>query len=166
MCRTNDGRERPVHPDRAFERLVWSNPEVCNNCFQRCKRVTRVHGQGVDAATSRTYHDRTEHGVVGYDEVAHDDHGALRTYVPRTTCADCGSVGLLNQRETLSKRAMLDLVEPLVARLEEEGVDVDAEATRRLIDRLKSESAVQGHDREIFEAAVAFGVRWASRGDE
>lgn len=154
-----------MSPDRVFERFVWSNPEICNNCFQQCKRVTAVDGSDDQGGARRTYHDRTEHGVVGYDDVAHDEHGALHTYVARTTCADCGSVGLLNQRETLSKRAMIDLVDPLAARLEEQDVAVDAEATRRLIARLKSESAVQGRDREIFEGAVAFGVRWARRGD-
>lgn len=53
MSSTTPDPERPVPPDSVFERLVWTNPEVCNNCFQRCRRVTTVEGEEGDASRRR-----------------------------------------------------------------------------------------------------------------
>lgn len=44
--------DRPDHvsPQRAFDRLIWTNPEICNGCFERVKDVAEltISGGAVD----------------------------------------------------------------------------------------------------------------------
>lgn len=153
--------EAPVRPDRAFERYVWQNHEICNNCFVRCQityEATRERGVAVE--TVRETH-RTPDGTLAQEAFDHDDYGALRTHEPRTTCAECGSVRLLTQRDTYSKAEMVTLAGRIANRLIEQDIACHIDATKRLAGRAKSKCDVQGRDREIFERAVAFGIQQA-----
>lgn len=156
--------DRP-DPDHPFTTAVWDDPEVCNHCFRRCKRITRAsyRSKGTGTVHPVEHHDRTPDGTLGIDERDRGHSGRIREPLPRTTCSHCGSVRLLAQRETLSLDQALDRVPELVARLDEAGHDTSEEAAFAVIREFKSRQALQGLDREMFEMAVEKAIEWAGR---
>ncbi|WP_161972942.1 HNH endonuclease [Halostella pelagica] len=78
-----------------------------------------------------------------------------------SVCPDCSSPNGWAPDDTLSRREMLSRARPLVERLREQGIAVDAEVVRHTVRKLKSRSDLQGLDSEIFARAVKLGVRHA-----
>jgi len=147
----------PVNPADAFEQLLWANPEVCSNCFTRCRDI-RDHGRPVGARGDVTYPShtstRTPDGIQGRDVTTHDDHGAIKTHQARTTCANCGSVGLLATDDSLSREEAVGRIDTIADRLEEDGWQVDRDRARSYVSVNKRAEALTNLDWEIFAAAV------------
>ncbi|PSP80183.1 hypothetical protein BRC81_03045 [Halobacteriales archaeon QS_1_68_20] len=155
MSATRTSQQERVPADQRFREVLWENPEVCSNCFRRCKEVETLHPPewgGGNYPTER--HERTADGELGRDVETHDRHGALRTYPPRTTCGNCGSVRLLADHDSLSLEAAVGLVEPIADRLEEAGYEVDRQLMRKWVRVHKRTEAFTNYDREIFASAV------------
>ena len=155
--------QRQIKPQRAFERYLWTNPEVCSGCFTRVREVDEVdYG---NTRHPRPYVDvkTTAQGTYGYDTVTPPATVVSRTpqHVPRIVCLDCGSVGALADDETLSKDESLSRVPAMHERLAEEGIDSNIEAMYTLVRKAKSNPNVVSKDREIFENAVALGIKHA-----
>lgn len=152
-----------VNAARAFERHVWQNPEICNNCFSRCKQIytdshaTSLAGDGADVEE----HYRTDAGSIGYDAEDIDEYGARRIHRPKTTCENCGSVRLLAHEDTLSQREVLERVDDLAARLVEQDISVNVDVLRRAVRQLKSHEALAGRDRDIFGRATKLAIQYA-----
>lgn len=150
-----------ANPDKAFERYVWTDPGVCNNCFRRCKEIHEAEREvGIAVETVQESY-RTPEGELAQDSFEQDEYGAIQTHEPRTTCSTCGSIGLLCQRDTYSKAEVGELAERIANRLIENDVPCHVDATRRLAVKAKAKCNIQGKDREIFEGAAAFGIRQA-----
>jgi hypothetical protein len=152
-----------VNATRAFERHVWQNPEICNNCFSRCKQIytdqhqTSLAGDGTDVEA----HYRTSEGSIGYDVEDIDEYGARKIHRPKTTCENCGSVRLLAHEDTLSQREALERVDDLAARLVEQDIPVNVDVLRRAVRQLKGHEALAGRDRDIFERATKLAIQHA-----
>ena len=149
---TTEPRRQP-RATRAFERRVWTNPEICNECFERIKRVTE---RPMKWDREVEEHHRTEEASLGHAELA---EGVFRG---RTFCDCCGGRGhCLDQDHSLEE--MVDRVPTLATRMIEEGVAVDVDDLFTFVRRFKSVDGLQGEDRELYEAAVWFAVE-RSRG--
>jgi len=170
-------------PADAFERAIWHNPEVCNHCFARVRTVDRAAirvgknnqrelewefsdatretelAQDIDdKGTTGLRARRDEDGrVVGVEP--RDTHSAQIAVTPRLTCLECGSVGCQATDETLSRRAALERVDALAARLREAGWTVNTRSLREAIRYYKSNDEWQGYDSEAFAAAVTVSVQ-------
>lgn len=146
-----------VQSSDAFEELIWTNPEICSNCFARCKEIDE-HNRPLGARGDVTYPSqstaRTPDGVRGEDVKEHDEHGAMRTHPPRTACENCGSVGLLAQDNSLSREEALGRVDAIADRLEEDGWTIDRDRARSFVSILKRSESLTNLDWEIFAAAV------------
>lgn len=153
----------PERPEDAFEQAIWYNHEICNHCFERCKRT--LTGRVVHDIGYRDFEhvDRlpTAERAIATDET--DEYGYRPLYRPSTACATCGSVRLTANSDILSTQELVDRVPALVDRLQEEGFRVEAEPIYRFIRHAKSLESLQGKDREIFERAVKMGVERAYR---
>lgn len=138
-----------LRADRAFERRIWTNAEICNECYQRIKRIDLRPGKW-DGREVEEHH-RTDDAVAGQDD---DNTGVFR---PRTFCEDCGGRGhVLYQDASLDR--LLGHLPTLSQRLDEEGVAHDLSALYAGVRKLKGIAAVQGQDRELVEAAVWYAV--------
>lgn len=153
--------DRRVQPNRAFERYIWTNPGICNNCFRRVKTLhqgpTKTLG---DEQTTIEETERTDAAVWGIDKIVHDEYGALATRPSRTTCKACGSVGLNADPQTLSRREALTRLDRLVERCREAKLPVAVDLMRKVVRKAKSRPSLQDHrDREIFAVAVEASIR-------
>lgn len=144
---------RDVVPARVFERYLWTNPEVCSECFARIRTEhTMTRDQWGNTVTEL---DRADAGIQGYDNV---NGGGV--YLPRTFCEDCGGRGHADP-ETDSKIQATRRATQIVARLDERNIPVDARALRRATRVLKSKPELEALDREIYERATKIAVRRA-----
>lgn len=157
--------QRQISPQRAFERYIWTNAEICSGCFTRVREIDEIE-YGTDRHP-RPYVDvaTTDEGEYGYDVENPPATVVSQTpnHIPRIVCLDCGSVGALADSEVLSKDESLSRVPALHERLAEEGIDSNIEAMYTLVRKAKSNPNVVSKDREIFENAVALGVKYAKR---
>lgn len=166
-----------------FEKTVWNNPDVCSNCMAQ----VRHRYQATVEDRSGKVHDVDEgwladDGTLGEDEhyvrrrgevTVRNDEGAVVGVTSRepargttrnnsrTTCENCGSVGAIKQKDTLSKGEALDAAETLAERLREQGYAVSTTAARSAVKRLKSDEDHSGNDKEILAVAAALGVEKA-----
>lgn len=146
--------QRADKPDDVFAAAVWTNPEICSNCFTRCKEIEELHPpEWSDVTHPQTFQARTEDGELGYDVVAHDDYGELRTHPPRTVCTNCGSVRLLADDDTLSTEAAVGRMRTIADRLEEDGYAVHRDGAVRWVKLLKRTESMTNYDWEIFAGA-------------
>lgn len=150
---TPDEQRHQPPATRAFERRVWTNPEICNDCFERIKRVTE---RPMKWDREVEEHHRTEDATLGHDEVS---DGVFRG---RTFCDTCGGRGRVLDRDH-SLDEVLDRIPTLATRMIEEGVPVDVDDLFTFVRRFKTVDGLQGEDRELYEAAVWFAVE-RSRG--
>ncbi|WP_254766521.1 hypothetical protein [Salinilacihabitans rarus] len=146
---------------RAFDRVVWHNPECCNGCFERIKHVDAYTVSFGATDHDVQDHHRTAHATLEPDTESHDDYGELEVSIPRTTCRTCGRIGCWADDDTLTKVQALRLTTPLLRRLEEAGVEASGAKLRRAVRQLKSVDAIQGFDTEIFRRATKLAVREA-----
>jgi len=184
MATTQSTTEPRVQSDPAdaFDSAVWHNPEVCNHCFARVRdidraaiRVGKNNQRELDwefreaSEATELAHDIDWKGTHGLVAVRDDDgrvvgveprgqHSAQIAVTPRLTCLECGSVGCRAVDETLSRRAALSRVGPLVARLREGGWTVNKRQLREAIRYYKTESRWQGYDSEAFAAAAKVAI--------
>lgn len=154
--------ERPSTSDKKysdFQRHLWYNPAVCNNCFSRIRdRYTIWKEQypvRLRPALADEYTLQAEDGETGYDVV--DVADGISISFPRTTCGNCGSVGGKSQAETKSTSELLDCVDNISDRLDEQGLDVDESVMYDVVRKGKERETLQGYDREILAAAVRVG---------
>ena len=144
---------REVVPARVFERYLWTNPEVCSECFAR---IRTEHELTVDDwGNTVTELDRFGSGIRGYDNV---NGGGV--YLPRTFCEDCGGRGHADP-ETDSKLQATRRATQIAARLDERNIPVDSRALRRAVRKLKAKPELEALDREIYERATKIAVRRA-----
>lgn len=145
-----------------FEDVIWHDFRVCNNCFAQVKRrmcgqITKPDGQRIDVDESW----RTPIATLGED--AEDPPGSSVSrqpvHRPRTTCEHCGSVGAIAMPDTLSRRAALDRVDNLAARLRERGYDADRQTIRAVVRQLKSSEDHASDDKHVFATAASLGIR-------
>lgn len=151
-----------MEPSEAFTQLIWNNPEVCNNCFRRCKEVSA--GEYRDANTGDSHsvedHQRTEDGTIGYALRSPEAWGRAKdTAEPRTTCEKCGSVGLVADDDDHSTEELVQRSRRIAKRLEEDGCDVSLDRMLKWVRVAKSVSVLSGFDREVLAGAVEIGVR-------
>lgn len=162
------GRDQP---DRIFQRYIFSNPEVCSNCFRRLK------SDHVRIAWGETGHDQepqatrleaarsheTGPGEIGPEgpiiETREVDNTAISKYPVRTVCECCGAVAGRADDDPLSRREALQRAEHLANRLEEIGEPVDVGLLKHLVAHLKSREKFSSFDTECFEAATTVAVR-------
>lgn len=167
-----------VSPQRAFDRIVWHNPRVCNGCFEHIKEIEEAtFNGGVDDHDVQEDH-RTPQATIEPDEQIHTSvdgatgsprrgdpgdattrPGQERTSIARTTCRSCARVGCWADDDTLSKIQAVRLTTPLAARLREAGLDFSERALRRAVHLFKSRDDVQGYDTEIFRRSVKLAVQ-------
>jgi len=146
---------RDVVPGRVFERYLWTNPEVCSECFAR---VRTEHELTVDDwGTTVTELNRSGSGIQGYDNV---NGGGV--YLPRTFCEECGGRGRADPAPD-SKVQATRRASCIGDRLEEQDIAVDRPALRRAVRTLKSKPDLVGLDREIYERATKIAVGRAQR---
>ncbi len=150
-------RRKPA-ADRVFERRIWTNPEICNECFQRLFDVREIETPDREGSWGRTIEERypTDDAVHGHDEVK---EGVFRS---RPFCETCGGRGHCLDRDH-SLEELVDRVPALTSRVAEEGVAVDVDSVYTFVRRFGSVPELQGEDRELLEAAIWFGVE-RSRG--
>jgi hypothetical protein len=153
---TSNSTSTTTDEDAVFDRVVWSDPEVCNHCFNRFRTLTTF-----DDDLRHTATDVTPSGTYDYTTDEHANSPALRTHDPRSTCGECGSVSGLAATNDLSKRESLGRVPELADRVREAGFDVNERAMRALIKKVKSRPDLQGRDREMFERTVRIGIEFA-----
>lgn len=146
---------QPVEkPDDIFAAAVWANPEICSNCFTRCKEVEQLDPPSWGGGNyPTTFQARTEDGELGHDIEDHGDYGELRTYPPRTVCSNCGSVRLLADDDTLSTEAAVGRMHTIADRLEEDGYAVHRDGAVRWVRLLKRTESMTNYDWEIFAGA-------------
>lgn len=167
-----------VSAQRAFDRVVWHNPRICNGCFERIKEIEETtFSGGINDHDVQEDH-RTPQATIEPDEQIHSfvdgttgsprrgDHGDAtirpgqqRTSIARTTCRSCARVGCWADDDTLSKVQAVRLTTPLAHRLEEAGVEFDSHTLRRAVRLFKEHEDVQGYDTEIFRRSVKLAVR-------
>lgn len=145
-----------VHARAWFDAAIWTNPEICSECFARLKASSLDGNGGRERHTTW----RTPSATLG---VAHEEPpDSVPSANPkarvRTTCGECGSVRGLHQSDTLSKSGALDRVKPLVARLQELEYDVDEDVVYDVVRRLKGDPERTADDKHVFATAAAFGV--------
>lgn len=137
---------------------IWNNPEICSNCFAKCKSV--VEGSYISRNSGEEHsveaHHVEENGTTGMADV--HPHKASPVHRRRITCDECGSVRLLPQYATLSEREAADRLPALADRLREAGHDVDEDAMRAALHRLKSIPKWETFDKEIFAVTVHVGT--------
>lgn len=169
-----------VSPQRAFDRVVWDNPRVCNGCFERVKQIEEAtFSGGVDDHDVEEHH-RTPQATLEPDEQIHRSvdgatgslrrgdpgegtirPGQQRTSIARTTCRSCARVGCWAEDDTLSKIQAVRLTTPLAERLEDVGVEFDKSALRHAVRLFKERDDVQSYDTEIFRRSVKLAVKRA-----
>lgn len=159
MSQTQATADSQVNPGQAFRHLIWENPEICSNCFARCKHIDTLETPdwGNDNQPSSTSW-RTPQGEIGYDTDVHDDYGAIQTHEPRTTCSRCGSVRLLADDDTLSREQVEHHIREIAARLTEDGHSVNESRMLRFARLVKRVPELQRKDFEIFVGAVYYGL--------
>lgn len=146
---------RDVIPSRVFERYIWTNPEVCSECFARIRTEhTLTRDQWGNTVTEL---DRAGSGIQGYDNV---NGGGV--YLPRTFCEECGGRGHADP-DTDSKVQATQRAGRIVTRLEEQDIPVAARAVRRAARKLKAKPELEALDREIYERATKLGVERGQR---
>jgi hypothetical protein len=151
-----------MEASEAFAQLIWHNPEVCNNCFRRCKEVSS--GEYRDANTGEMHsvedHQRTEDGDIGYALRSPEAWSRAKdTAQPRTTCKECGSVGLIAEDDDHSTEELLMRTRRIAERLQENDCDVNVSRMCKWVRVAKSVSVLSGFDREVLAGAVEIGVR-------
>lgn len=136
-----------------FERRIWANPEICSECYQRLWDIRELETPDRNGSWGRTIEERhaTDDAVHGHDEIK---EGVFRG---RTFCETCGGRGACLDRDH-SLGEMLDRVPALLTRLSEQNIAVDVDAVYTFVRRFKPIEQLQGEDRELYEAAVWFGV--------
>jgi len=144
---------RDVVPARVFERYLWTNPEVCSECFARIR--TEHEFTRDQWGNTVTELDRADSGVQGYDNV---NGGGV--YLPRTFCEECGGRGRADP-DTDSKVQATRRASRIANRLEEQDIPVDSRALRRAVRKLKAKPELEALDREIYERATKIAVRRA-----
>ncbi|MXV62059.1 hypothetical protein GS429_08295 [Natronorubrum sp. JWXQ-INN-674] len=167
-----------VSPQRAFDRLVWHNPRVCNGCFERIKEIEEAtFNGGVDDHDVAEHH-RTPQATIEPDQqIQTSVDGATgspqrgdpgdgtprpsqqRTSIARTTCRSCARVGCWADDDTLSKIQAVRLTTPLAQRLEEADVGFGESVLRRAVRLFKEHEDAQGYDTEIFRRSVKLAVK-------
>jgi hypothetical protein len=171
-----------IDPADAFHDLIWTDGEICSNCFARVATSQTV--QRDDWGNTASDRRLTEAGTrgletfptveLGEQTVRHEDGQVIGTepretchyrplVEPRTTCGECGSVRLLAHHDIMSTVEMVERVPAIAERLREHGVDVSERVMRRTVRRLKSDDRLQGYTKAIFERAVKLGIRHAGR---
>jgi len=182
QLKTDDGC-RDLQPADVFERAIWTNSDICNNCFARVRTVDETSiwvGKNDQKRMDWEYRDRTRHSQLDHDVDAKGETGLIATRdkdgrvigsepinthsaryreTTRTTCLRCGSVGCRATDHTLSRREALRRVDPLVERLREQDIDIDHRRLRSAVRYYKSSDKWQGFDFETFAAAVRIAVR-------
>lgn len=142
-----------------FDEVVFTNPEICSNCFARIRdrdeNDTDTWGSG---NRPESVLQRVGDGVVGHDCEVHDRYGAVRTYHSRTFCDQCGRKSGTARDDTLSKQEALGRVDALVRRLQEHGYAPAVERMYHAVGHLKSQPEYEAKDTEIFAAATAIGI--------
>ncbi|AFZ73026.1 hypothetical protein [Natronobacterium gregoryi] len=169
-----------VSPQRAFDRIIWANPRVCNGCFERIKEIEEATFSGGVNDHDVQEHHRTPQATLEPDEqiqrsvdaatgsLRRDDPGEAtsrpgqqRTSIARTTCRSCARIGCWADDDTLSKVQAVRLTSPIAERLEDAGVEFDSHALRRAVRLFKERDDVQGYDTEIFRRSVKLAVQRA-----
>lgn len=154
---------RPLKEYCLFEQEIWTNPEICNNCFARLKDIAPIWKEAYplhvrSALDSIAF--LAESGSIGQDITDHNKYGSIQTARGRVMCDDCGSVGGLSQPGDSSKRELLRYLDRVIARLSEQGyTQVDESRMRDIAHRAKERDRLQGFDREILGLAVKYGVK-------
>lgn len=154
-----DGYTEPSEPQvTLFNRLIWHNGEVCNNCFQQIREI----GDEVEVTTTlfthklNTSYNRTEHGSQEHDpfQVASDRYG-------QCYCLDCGS-DTKAEASDLSIEAMqrrsLNLLDYINRKTEHWA---DGKAMGESIRELKAVHDNGGYDSEIFCVATIRAIQAA-----
>jgi len=146
---------REVVPGHVFERYLWTNPEVCSECFAW---IRTEHELTVDDwGKTVTELNRSRSGIQGYDNV---NGGGV--YLPRTFCEECGGRGHADPKPDSKIRATRR-ASRIGDRLEEQEIPVDGPALRRAVRKLKAKPELEAFDREIYERATKIAVRRAQR---
>lgn len=175
---TSLATDEHVSPQRAFDRLVWDNPRVCNGCFEHVREIDEATISGGVYDHDVEDRHRTPQASLEQDNriITTVDGGSgsarardagdsvtrpgqQRSGVPRTTCRTCARVGCWAESETLSKTQALRLTTPLVRRLQEQGLEFDEHALRRAVRLFKEHEDAQGYDTEIFRRSTKLAVK-------
>lgn len=147
-------------PADAFEQRIWTNPGICSNCFTRCKEITPT-GASEWGNKPTEHHDRTPDATIDTEKFDHDRYGALYSTAPRTVCENCGTIRLLADDDTLSKKELHQAATTIAERLEEDGYGVNRRQMRLFINVIKRVPLFNDYDFEILAGAVYYGITHA-----
>jgi len=162
MSTTQASFEATPQPDpaEAFDEIVFYNPAICSECFQRIKRIeTDVVAHGAIGTRERQFTARVGAGVHGHGFVNHDAFNPV--VCGRTFCGECGSQSGRAISDTLGRLDATDRAHTLADRLDEEGIPVNESALAYAVYQLKGEERLRGYDREIFARATKLAIRHA-----
>ena len=140
----HEPRHRKTYTQLANE-AVFENRSICDECFVRVRAEDSYR--------------RAHRGILGYDVDEADDYGVLESYTPKTTCADCGSVGCNPIDDTLSVRQAIDRVPNLAERLREAGHEPNVKAMYYVVENGKRRNGLQGYDDDLFKLAARMGLK-------
>lgn len=154
-------------PDLFCEELL-SNREICSCCFAKVRSVNPPPS-GVRKSLEVILTDRTTDGPDGEFEyvVGHMDDSGEWVKRPRGqfVCQECGVIDT-SMWETKPRERTLEDGERVVARLDEQNIDVDEDVFFGLLKRLKAKQDEQGSNWRVLGQATLAGVRAANMGRE
>lgn len=173
---TTGASDDTVAPDSAFDRAIWHNACVCNNCLRRVKDVEAAtlgmgnHDVEAHTRTPNATLDQDERIVEYVDGATGSERrgeagesirrpGPKRVAVPRTTCTNCGHIGCWAEDKDRSRIDATRLCKRIFPWLRELGVEHDRKTIAKYVWRAKGDPDEQGSDVEIFRDAVAAGVK-------
>lgn len=160
-----------IRPDRAYDELVFHNPEFCSQCHRQIRayddyrpevQEENKRGGAVSKYAPEERYRRAFGGAGGYRVQDMDAYGELRVHRPTSYCSECGSQqGRADGSRTLSESAALDAARYLVGALEHQDVDLDRGALYKVVKEGKSRRDLQGHDSDLFRKAAEFAIKRA-----
>lgn len=147
---------RQYTPADAFDEFVFHNPDTCSECFERIKQTeVDIVPYGTVGTRERQWSHRAGAGVLGHGEVGN------RVFAPRTFCGECGSQSGRAYSDTLTQRQAVNRARTLADRLDEAGIPTNERVLRYSVRKLKSDTRIQGMDREIFARATKLAIQKA-----
>lgn len=150
-----------------FKEEVQKDPEVCNNCFRRCRHVWKPT-HWLEPITVEEDEQKVDTVVVSRVRdsvpVASRNQPILQETErdPVGSPCRCGSFNVTtvtrNAGDALTKRECLLLADRLADRIEEKASGFNREAFIKSVNRLKSDEKLSNQDDEIFRRATEQGI--------
>jgi len=140
-----------------FEKWIWYNSELCNNCFSRVRAIGDViHIQSANGTFTydiNDFYERTDNASQEHDPYSNPTDRYGQCY-----CLECGSDTSATDR-TLSLEDTKERCKRLCAYIAEfTPLDIDPKRVGHTIVRLRDIRDNHGYDSEIIAVSIATGI--------